>query len=202
MFNLDKNEWVKVRTGIALKHHASTVFGSTLMVSGGINEKLKYNEEIYFITFSGNSLNSPLHFTLRHNCDIVEHLASHQVINTYEMEQPHRNQLRLDGIFSFGGEDEQGQLNNHLLFMNVLGKNNQNLDIKFKKWELVTTNEDKPVPRKDHSLCVLNKKGIAILVGGVDQWGQFLSDVWLLDLVRLQWRRVNSQPKIERALGY
>jgi hypothetical protein len=51
-----------------------------------------------------------------------------------------RNHVRLDGVFSFGGEDENGQLNNDLMFINVLGKAGQNLDIKFKRWELVGTN--------------------------------------------------------------
>jgi hypothetical protein len=40
---LDKGEWLKTRSGINLKNHASTIFGSTIMVSGGINEKDKYN---------------------------------------------------------------------------------------------------------------------------------------------------------------
>jgi hypothetical protein len=45
-----------------------------------------------------------------------------------------RNKIKLDGIFIFGGEDENGNLSNHLMFMNAMGKNNQNIDIKFKKW--------------------------------------------------------------------
>jgi hypothetical protein len=48
-----------------------------------------------------------------------------------------------------------------------LGKVAQNLDIKFKKWEILTTNEEKPCPRKDHSFDIINKKGIAILAGGI-----------------------------------
>lgn len=82
------------------------------------------------------------------------------------------------------------------MFMNVLGKNNQNIDVKFKKWEVITINEDKPCPRKDHSFNMINKKGIAILAGGIDQNGTWLDDVWILDMVRLHWLRINTYPKI------
>ena len=82
------------------------------------------------------------------------------------------------------------------MFMNVLGKNNQNIDVKFKKWEVITINEDKPCPRKDHSFNMINKKGIAILAGGIDQNGTWLDDVWILDMVRLHWVRINTYPKI------
>ena len=37
---MERNEWLKARGGgVSLKNHASTLFGSTMMVSGGINEK-------------------------------------------------------------------------------------------------------------------------------------------------------------------
>lgn len=37
IYNLEKGEWLHARGGVSLKHHASTLFGSTLMISGGIN---------------------------------------------------------------------------------------------------------------------------------------------------------------------
>ena len=88
-------------------------------------------------------------------------------------------------------------LNNDLLFINVLGKVAQNLDLKFKRWEVIATNEEKPCPRKDHSFNVINKKGIAIVAGGIGQYGGWLDDVWLLDLVRLHWTKVTTTPKID-----
>jgi len=73
----------------------------------------------------------------------------------------------------------------------------QNLDIKFKRWELVQTNQDKPCPRKDHSFNVINKKAIAVLAGGIEEYGNWLSDIWLFDFLRLQWTYINTQPRIE-----
>lgn len=93
----------------------------------------------------------------------------------------------MEGIFSFGGEDENGTMNNDLTFINVFGKAGQNLDIKFKKWELVVTNSDRPCPRKDHSFNMINKKGIAVLTGGIEQKGNWLTDVWLFDFLRNIW---------------
>lgn len=43
VFNIERGQWLKARGGISLKNHASTLFGSTIMVSGGINEKDKFN---------------------------------------------------------------------------------------------------------------------------------------------------------------
>jgi hypothetical protein len=37
VFNLERSEWLRARGGLNIKHHASTLFGSTLMISGGIN---------------------------------------------------------------------------------------------------------------------------------------------------------------------
>lgn len=88
-----------------------------------------------------------------------------------------------------------------MLFINVLGKVGQNLDLKFKKWEVVTVNEEKPCPRMDHSFNIINKRGIAVLAGGVDQYGERLTDIWILDLMRLNWSRVSTQPKIEESIG-
>jgi hypothetical protein len=82
-----------------------------------------------------------------------------------------------------------------------LGKVSQNLDLKFKKWEVVTVDEEKPSPRMDHSFTVINKRGIAVLAGGIDQYGERLDDIWILDLVRLNWSRVNAQPTIEESIG-
>lgn len=44
VFNLEKGEWLRARGGISLKNHASTIFGSTIMVSGGVNEKDRFSE--------------------------------------------------------------------------------------------------------------------------------------------------------------
>lgn len=83
----------------------------------------------------------------------------------------------------------------------MLGKVGQNLDLKFKKWELVKVSEDRPCPRMDHSFSVVNKRGIAVLAGGIDQSGERLTDIWILDLIRMDWSRVSTQPRVEESIG-
>ena len=63
-FNLEREEWLRARGGLNIKHHASTLFGSTLMISGGLNEKERFNEDLIFITFTGGSILNPLIFTV------------------------------------------------------------------------------------------------------------------------------------------
>jgi hypothetical protein len=87
-------------------------------------------------------------------------------------------------------------VNNDLLFINVAGKINQNLDIKFKRWEVITVNEERPCPRKDHTFTIIKSRAIAVLAGGIEQYGNRLTDIWLFDLIRLSWIRVVTQPRI------
>ena len=68
-----------------MKHHASTLFGSTLMISGGINEKEKFNEDLIFITFTGGNLLNPLIFTVRNQAEAYERISRHKIIQTYEL---------------------------------------------------------------------------------------------------------------------
>lgn len=146
-------------------------------------------------------MHSPLILGVRTH-EQAERLAHHQLVNTYELEGNLRSQVRLEGVFCFGGENEEGTVNNALSFINVLGKGGQNLDIKFKRWESVSTNDDRPCPRKEHTLTLIAKKAVAVLAGGIDQLGRWLDDVWLLDLVRLSWTKVSTSPSIGESIGY
>lgn len=143
---------------------------------------------------------NPLIFGVHNQSDHNEKITHHQLLQTYEIEGNLRNHVKLEGVFSFGGENEHGTLNNELTFINVLGKGGQNLDIKFKKWESVATNDDKPCPRKAHTFNLINKKAIGVLAGGIDQQGGWLTDVWLFDFVRLHWTKINTTPSIEESI--
>jgi hypothetical protein len=49
---------------------------------------------------------------------------------------------------------------------------------------------------------VVNRKGIAVIIGGMDKYGRDLKDIWILDLIRLHWIKLNTQPKVELGIGY
>jgi len=44
-------------------------------------------------------------FSVRNNSDSHDKLIGHKMIHTYEMDPNYKAVIKLDGIFSFGGED-------------------------------------------------------------------------------------------------
>lgn len=84
VFSLERGEWLRARGGVNLKSHASTQFGSTVMISGGINEKERFSEDMYFITFTGGNILSPLIFGVHNHSDFHEKIAHHKIVNTYD----------------------------------------------------------------------------------------------------------------------
>ena len=41
-FNSDKKEWGRIRWNYSVRSHASTIYGNTLLVYGGINQNDEY----------------------------------------------------------------------------------------------------------------------------------------------------------------
>jgi hypothetical protein len=60
---------MRARGGVNLKHHATTLIGSFLMISGGVNEKYKSNEELIFINFGGANIQNPLIYTIHNHAE-------------------------------------------------------------------------------------------------------------------------------------
>jgi hypothetical protein len=54
-----------------------------LIISGGINEKERYSEDLYFVTFTGGNLLNPLIFTVHNHADVNEKVAHHKIVHTY-----------------------------------------------------------------------------------------------------------------------
>lgn len=103
MFSLEKGEWLRARGGVSLKHHASTLFASTLMISGGLNDKEKFSEDLYFVNFTGGNLINPLIFAVKNQAETNHLISRHKIINTYELEPALRGKIKMEGVFSFGG---------------------------------------------------------------------------------------------------
>jgi len=51
-------------------------------------------------------------------------------------------------------------------------------------------------------MTFINKKGVAVVAGGIDQFGRWLEDIWLFDFIRINWTRVNTSPSIPESVGY
>jgi hypothetical protein len=48
---------------------------------------------------------NPLTFTVRNQAEAYEKISRHKIIQTYELDTNIRNQIKYDGVYSFGGED-------------------------------------------------------------------------------------------------
>ena len=53
-----------------------------------------------------------------------------------------------------------------------------------------THSTHKPQPRKHHTLNIINKKALILLMGGVNARGKTLNDVWIFNLLKLEWTQI------------
>lgn len=60
IFNFEKKEWSKLRSSLAIRSHASTLFGNTLLIHGGIDEKEMNSNQMHFINFNANSIQNSI----------------------------------------------------------------------------------------------------------------------------------------------
>jgi hypothetical protein len=60
IFNFEKKEWSKLRSSLPIRSHASTLFGNTLLIHGGIDEKEMNSNQMHFINFNANSIQNSL----------------------------------------------------------------------------------------------------------------------------------------------
>ena len=122
------------------------------------------------------------------------------MINTYDVDPFYLKDMPINAIFVFGGKTTNGVLDNTLRYMdyNKLIQLGQNTTTKIKisqLWEIAHVVGKKPEARYEHSLTMIKKKGLALLVGGRNAYGSVLTDSWVLDLVRLSWVSVSYVEK-------
>jgi hypothetical protein len=60
IFNFDKREWSKLRGNIGVRSHASTLFGTTLMIHGGIDEKEVHSNMMHFLNLNTGNVSSSI----------------------------------------------------------------------------------------------------------------------------------------------
>lgn len=97
----------------------------------------------------------------------------------------------LEGIFLFGGEDDDNVVHNQLKFCSekninydYTGSNEKSNYIEFSDVGVVGS---PPEPRADHSMNFLASKGLIIIIGGLNKKGIIYDDVWLVDILKMHW---------------
>jgi hypothetical protein len=99
--------------------------------------------------------------------------------------------LKYDGVFCFGGSDQEGRVGGELMHLDCVTKDSM-LDVRFQGWRLVeTSSTQRPQPRTHHTLNIINKKASILLMGGVDAHGKTLNDIWLFSLHKLEWTQIS-----------
>jgi hypothetical protein len=66
---------------------------------------------------------------------------------------------------------------------------------------VVHTIGEKPSARKNHSMNFINSRAMIVILGGKDPEGNTLSDVWIIDLIKLVWQKINTIPNLSSFVG-
>jgi hypothetical protein len=111
IYNFEKKEWGKLRLSLSIRSHASTLFGNTLLIHGGVDEKEVNSNQMHFINFNQNAIQNSLilstenreYSTMHKHC-----LAHHKLANTNEIDSNLKMLLKYDGVFCFGGINNEG----------------------------------------------------------------------------------------------
>lgn len=99
----------KIKGNFNFRSHASTVFGHTLLLHGGIGGDGAHLSTFNLLTLRENGI--PRILTGFSNLS----LAHHKIINTLNLERSQQITLgQKGGIFVFGGERSNGHMDNHL----------------------------------------------------------------------------------------
>lgn len=60
-------------------------------------------------------------------------MSHHKLVNTNEVDQNLKMLLKYDGVFCFGGTNQDNVMHNNVTFLNCIGKENA-LDVRFQSW--------------------------------------------------------------------
>jgi hypothetical protein len=164
-----------------------------LMIYGGINEKDEYLNTIFFITLNVSNVQQStiMQFTTPNKPKAG--IAFHKIVNTYDLEPSLKERVEVDGIISYGGKFSDGNVCSDVSVfrLNFKGRDGFNYGKPETEdcngWEVLSLKGKKPEGRYDHSMNILNKKGICLIIGGMNEDNQILKDVWIMELCTFSW---------------
>jgi hypothetical protein len=56
IYDIENQGWSRIKWNICLRCHASTIYGNMLVVYGGINERGKYSNKLYFLPLNTGNI--------------------------------------------------------------------------------------------------------------------------------------------------
>jgi hypothetical protein len=120
-------------------------------------------------------------------------IAFHKIVNTYGLEPNLKDRIELDGIISYGGKFFDGTVCNDASIFRLNFKGRESFSYSKSEpedcngWEILSLKGKKPEGRYSHSMNILNRKGICLIVGGMNDYDEVLRDVWIMDLCSFSW---------------
>lgn len=176
---------------VSRKFHAACILGKFLYVHGGMNNKNKLLEDSAIYDFNKTGWSCPAFlgpepgFRAYHTAQAI--VNPDQVLrDSLKLNGTRYLNVRIPGIYLFGGIKENGVICNELHILELSGENPQ--------WVVPVTSGSAPVPRINHTMIFLSALSVLFIFGGksTPESGQevFLNDVHLLRVDTLHWNAV------------
>ncbi|CAG9334048.1 unnamed protein product [Blepharisma stoltei] len=193
-FSIDDNEWIYIRTtGVLIqsrKNHCAAVVGKHMLIYGGLNQKNKALGDVAVLNmknFKWKALEiagqKPKE-TAFHACATVLNTEQLRAESIYNIPTASNLDIKIPGIYIFGGVGDDRKPNNDLWILNVGGKT--------LSWTKPVTTGEPPSPRFQHSMAYNDRAKVLCVFGGrIDTGGSShytcFNDIHILKLDNLMW---------------
>jgi hypothetical protein len=180
------------------KYHAAVMIGQNMLVHGGIKPSNNVIDEMILFNITNNKWTD-----VQNVSNSPGQLAGHKLVLILENERlPYESSLSLrslpkltsikrviknEGIYCFGGINDEGVCNNDLQFLNL---NSNRLE-----WKFVETKGSQPHPRYLHSMDYLESLVSLVIFGGrknkpSDKDTYYFNDLWIFHIPTSHWGNV------------
>jgi len=85
VFDTDKEEFSKIKWNMSIRSHASTIYSNMLVIYGGIDERGRYSNTLYFLPLNTTNISQ----TNPHPYNLGSHnlgIAYHKIVNTFDID--------------------------------------------------------------------------------------------------------------------
>ena len=178
------------------RNHIAISVGNCMIIHGGIDDDNNYLNDIWY--FDYNKLNwSVLYYKTLVNIPAIAYHSCALVIknqnklnneeyniykisdNFYDKKKIQSKKTYIDGIYIFGGKNQNDEFFEDLLCIEIGNK-----PVRIMK---INTFGQNPEPRINCGLIYYNILNVLILYGGKNKFGTILNDVYILNLEKYIW---------------
>jgi len=215
IYDPEDNSWTELHCeGVHFdprRYHSAVTIGKQLLVYGGINGNQVYCNDLLVLNLvpnlKGDDVNQKYRWSkvrtcgkepgnlANHTCKLILQPDRYKNANLISLNalseiKPYRSKLELEGVYFFGGRDENTPSNK--LYVLKIGQ-------KVCEWTQPAISGKPPMARYGHSMNYYPSKEILIIYGGrndahyAENNNSYFDDVWILTLIKLSWTRWNKE---------